>query len=63
MDEPIPLNCPKCGCRMDPPRDAEPRDDGIVVVECPLHGLFHFGINTDIASVLPTDLPLKGRGL
>jgi hypothetical protein len=42
-DEPIPLNCPKCGCRMEPPRDAPEREDGIIVVECPLHGLYHFG--------------------
>ena len=45
----IPLNCPQCGCRMEPPPDFVPRDDGIVVVECPLHGLFHFGLDRDLA--------------
>lgn len=33
---------------MDAPRDALERDDGIVVVECPLYGLFHFEPSTDL---------------
>jgi chromosome segregation ATPase len=36
---------------MEPPKDFVPRADGIVVVECPLHGLFHFGPKMDLTPV------------
>jgi hypothetical protein len=35
--------CPKCGRTMIEPFTGEPRrEDGIIVVRCSVHGLFHF---------------------
>jgi hypothetical protein len=55
----IPLNCPKCGCSMEPPPDAPEPADRILVVECPLHGLFHFGPKTDLTAGLPPEHPTR----
>ena len=40
--KPIPLNCPHCGCSLKHPaeRFATP---ALNLVECPIHGPFHFG--------------------
>ena len=35
---------------MEPPTDSAERDDGLIVVECPLHGLFHFGPKVDLTA-------------
>ena len=36
-------HCPKCGHRMLESFDRMPRrKDGIILVDCPVHGLFHF---------------------
>jgi hypothetical protein len=35
--------CPECGHVMVEPFTSLPRrDDGIILVKCPVHGLFHF---------------------
>jgi len=38
---------------MEPPLDAPDRTDEMIVVECPLHGLFLFGPKTDFAAGPP----------
>jgi hypothetical protein len=47
MTDAIRLNCPECGCSMKPSAEysATPL---YTVVECPIHGPFHFGPNTDL---------------
>lgn len=44
--------CPKCGHVMIEPFARMPRrQDGIIVVECPVHGLFHFRPNPDLTEL------------
>ena len=57
--DPIPLNCPRCGCQMEPPFDSAERSAGLILVECPLHGLFHFGPTVNLTAG-PPDSPLPG---
>lgn len=41
--------CPKCGRMMvEPPERMPRRQDGIIVVECPVHGPFHFRPDPDL---------------
>jgi hypothetical protein len=51
--------CPKCGQRMLESFDRMPRrKDGIILVDCPVHGLFHFrplGPETKIVPGEPPD--------
>ena len=48
----IRLNCPQCGCSMN--RSAEYSATPLyIVVECPIHGQFHFGPETNLTLGLP----------
>ena len=44
--ESIHLDCPHCGCSMN--RSAKDSTQPYTVVECPIHGPFHFSPNTDV---------------
>ena len=44
--ESIHLDCPHCGCSMK--RSAKYSAQPYTVVECPIHGPFHFSLNTDV---------------
>jgi nitrite reductase/ring-hydroxylating ferredoxin subunit len=55
MTDSIRLNCPHCGCSMKPSAkysDTPP----YTVVECPIHGPFHFGPNTDLTLGRPPQI-------
>ena len=43
----IRLNCPHCGCSMKPSAKYSATSP-YTVVECPIHGPFHFGPDTDL---------------
>ena len=48
----IHLNCPHCGCSMKP-SEKYSATPPYTVVECPIHGQFYFGPNTDLTLGLP----------
>ena len=57
LDPRLPLNCPKCPCRLryvgsEPP--TEPNQDVLHVYECPEHGRWRFGLDTHLERVPAT---------
>jgi hypothetical protein len=49
------FRCPQCGCSMEAPLNlaAEPP---LVLIECPIHGLFHFGPDTSLTPGAPASV-------
>jgi hypothetical protein len=47
MTDAIHLNCPHCGCSLKPSAEYS-ATPAYSVVECSIHGPFHFGPNTDL---------------
>lgn len=51
-DDYLPLNCPVCGCRMDPPAGYVQTPPNYVA-ECPIHGPYHFSATKPLTPGMP----------